>query len=40
MKNQQFMSQDTRAKVEKVINVLNNYTRIIDIGIQHSPEIT
>lgn len=29
-----------RGKIERCLRLLDNYARIVDIGIQHSPEIT
>lgn len=29
-----------RGKIEKCLGLLENYAKIVDIGIQHSPEIT
>lgn len=40
MKTRQLMPQDVRNKIERVLNALDNYAGIIDVGIQHSPEIT
>ena len=40
MVDKQWMSTEARDKFEKVLTRIDKYVKIVDIAIQHHPEIT
>ena len=40
MVDKQWMSTEARDKFEKVLTRIDKYAKIVDIAIQHHPEIT